>query len=233
MTDKGHALVKFVRQRLEAVADPAKAVQMAAYMKTDMPFYGVQKPFRKPFYREMRKRYPASSHREYVDNVRRLWRLEHREEKYTAIEYALQNTQFIKPRSLSLYEQLIREGGWWDLVDTVASDLVGRVLLDHRTDMRGLMENWVEDEDLWIRRTAILAQLRHKAQTDAAQLFDFCRRRAHERQFFIRKAIGWALREYSKTAPTRVRDFLMRHRQELSGLSFREGARRLVKMGLL
>ncbi|MFC1683400.1 DNA alkylation repair protein [Candidatus Zixiibacteriota bacterium] len=226
-------LTTFIQQQLQALADPAKAGPMAAYLKTDMPFYGVQKPDRVPIYKEMKKRFRPQSQEDYECAVLALWSLPHREEKYTAITFALQNEAFITTKSLPLYEGLIREGAWWDLVDGVASDLVGRVLLEHRSQTRAAIEKWVDDPDLWIRRTAIIAHLRHKEQTDAGQLFDHCLRRAHEKEFFIRKAIGWALREYSKTAPVEVREFLLKNREILSGLSFREGAKRLVKAGLM
>jgi len=206
---------------------------MAAYLKTDMPFYGVQKPDRVPIYKEMKKRFQPQSQQDYEGAVLALWSLPHREEKYAAITFSLQNETFITAKSLPLYERLIREGAWWDLVDGVASDLVGRVLLEQRSRTRPVIERWIDDDDFWIRRTAILAHLRHKEQTDANQLFDHCLRRAHEKEFFIRKAIGWALREYSKAAPEEVGEFLLKNREALSSLSFREGAKRLVKAGLM
>jgi 3-methyladenine DNA glycosylase AlkD len=224
-------LVAFLQHRLQEVADPGKAGPMAAYLKTNMPFYGVQKPDRVPIYREMKKCFRPESQGDYKEAVLALWALPHREEKYAAITFALQNRPFITSKSLPLYERLIREGAWWDLVDGVAADLVGRVLLEHRRETRPVIERWVDDDDLWIRRTAIIVHLRHKEHTDADQLFDHCLRRAHEKEFFIRKAIGWALREYSITAPEIVRGFLLENRENLSGLSFREGAKRLVKAG--
>lgn len=233
MSFKTEDLVFFVQQQLQALANPGKAGPMAAYLKTDMPFYGVQKPDRVPMYKETKKRFRPESQRDYEKAVLALWALPHREEKYAAIAFALQNEIFITTKSLSLYERLIREGAWWDLVDGVAADLVGRVLLEYRGRTRPVIERWIDDHDLWIRRTALIVHLRHKEHTDANQLFDHCLRRAHEKEFFIRKAIGWALREYSKTAPQEVRDFLFENRKVLSGLSFREGAKRLVKAGLL
>jgi 3-methyladenine DNA glycosylase AlkD len=226
-------LVVFLQGRLQAAADPSKAGPMAAYLKTNMPFYGVQKPDRVPIYREMKKRFRPESQRDYKEALLALWSLPHREEKYAAIAFALQNRVFITTKSLPLYEILIREGAWWDLVDGVAADLVGQVLLAYRDETRPVMERWIYDDDLWIRRTAIIVHLQHKEHTDADQLFDHCLRRAHEKEFFIRKAIGWALREYSKTAPEKVLNFLLENRAILSGLSFREGAKRLVKAGLL
>jgi 3-methyladenine DNA glycosylase AlkD len=89
------------------------------------------------------------------------------------------------------------------------------------------MNAWIDDPNMWIRRVAILSQLRHKAETDEAQLFRYCLGRAHEKEFFIRKAIGWSLRDYAHAAPERVRAFLAAHEGALSGLSRREAAKHL------
>jgi 3-methyladenine DNA glycosylase AlkD len=226
-------LVRLIKKRLRAAADPAKAGPMAAYLKTDMPFYGVQKGERIPIYREMKKRFAPATRKEYEEVVLALWGLPHREEKYTAIEYANQSKKYITPGSLSLFERLIREGAWWDLVDGVAIHMVGQILLHNREKIRPVMEAWVEDEDMWIRRTALIAHIGHKEETDEAQLFDHCLRRSSEKEFFIRKAIGWTLREYSYTAPSAVKDFLISNRETLSGLSFREGSKQLVRAGFL
>jgi 3-methyladenine DNA glycosylase AlkD len=226
-------IVSFVQRRFGELADPDKAAPMAAYMKTDMPFYGIQKPERVPILRELKKKFPPSGQREYETNVRALWALPHREEKYAAIEYAIMWPAFIQPASLPLYERMVRNGAWWDFVDGVAADLVGSTLLHERDTVRPLMNRWIEDSDIWVRRSAILAHLRHKDRTDWDQLADQCLHCAHEREFFIRKAIGWALREYSKTNPRAVRGFLVKHQAKLAGLSYREGAKHLVRVGLM
>jgi 3-methyladenine DNA glycosylase AlkD len=165
----------------------------------------------------------------YERNVLALWKLPYREERYCAIAYARQHAEFITPSALRLYERMIRDGAWWDFVDEIAVNLVGGVLGNFRPETRPMIERWIDDPDMWIRRTAILAHLKHKNATDAAQLFDHCLRRAHEREFFIRKAIGWALREYSKTDPRAVRAFLAKNRQRLSKLSFDEGSKHLPR----
>ena len=223
-------LVSFVQRSLARVADPVKAAAMAAYMKTDMPFYGVQKPERAPIARDAVRGYPPGDEGEYRERVLALWSLPHREEKYIALDYADQK-RFVTPAALPLYERLIREGAWWDFVDFIASHLVGGALLRHRAAVQPVLDAWIEDRDLWIRRAAILAQLRHKGATDAERLFRYCRMQAHETEFFIRKAIGWALREYSKWNPEAVKAFLTEHRRELSGLSLREGAKHLAARG--
>src|SRR5678816_2079098 len=122
-------LVRFVRSRFKAQADPPKARDMAAYMKTDMPFYGVQKPAREIVYREASRKFTIKSRAEYVSAITGLWSQPHREEKYLAIQFALGHTQFMTVASLPLYRRLILEGAWWDFVDDIAIRLVGRVVL--------------------------------------------------------------------------------------------------------
>ncbi|MDP6418231.1 MAG: DNA alkylation repair protein [Candidatus Krumholzibacteria bacterium] len=224
-------LVQFVQGELEKRADPEKAGPMAAYMKTRMPFYGVQKKGRDEIAQAFADYHPNSL-QDYEKVVLSLWSLPHREEKYLAINFAIRKSDFIQPASLPLYEKLIREGAWWDFVDSIAISLVGVALRENRKLWKS-MDRWIEDEDFWIRRTAILFQARYRSDTDEDQLFDYCLRSAGEKEFFIRKAIGWALREYSYARPERVKGFLLENRELLSGLSYREGARKLIRDGLM
>ncbi len=233
MSSHANLLCRYVTSALTALADPANAAPMQAYMKTDMPFFGVKKPARKPIQREMKKRFSTSDRDVWERGVLALWGLPHREQKYLAIEFAKMHKSHAVPASLPLFERMIRQGGWWDLVDDMASNLVGQVWLTHRPWTGPRMDAWIEDEDLWIRRTAIIGQLRHKTETDEERLFRYCLARCHETEFFTRKAIGWALRQHSKCAPEAVREFLLTHRELLSGLSYREGSRHLVKTGAM
>jgi 3-methyladenine DNA glycosylase AlkD len=226
-------LAAFVSAQLGARANPRNTGPMAAYLKTSMPFYGVKKPDRVPIHQQMKKRFAPANRREYEAGVRALWKLPHREEKYAAIVFARQSDVFITADSIPLYERMIREGAWWDLVDDIAVNLVGRAQYKQRPVVRPVMRRWIDDEDLWIRRTALLSQNRHKEKTDQRQLFRHCLRRAGEKEFFIRKAIGRALRDYSYSAPEAVRDFLLAHRERLSGLSFREAAKQLRRAGVV
>ncbi|MBX9670039.1 MAG: DNA alkylation repair protein [Candidatus Obscuribacterales bacterium] len=224
-------IIKFVTAQLEQAADPSKAPEMAAYMKTDMPFYGVQKPDREPILRAIKKVYRPKDRREYEATIRQLWNLHHREEKYIALGYATIFVDLAAPGTLDLFEELVRDGAWWDFVDVIASHLVGHLLKSHRAEISPIMDVWVDDEDVWIRRTAILSQLKHKKNTDSKRLFSYCLKRADEKEFFIRKAIGWALREYSYANPEAVHRFIVKNKDRLSGLSVREGAKQLVKAG--
>jgi 3-methyladenine DNA glycosylase AlkD len=231
MSGKPAELVRFVSGRLAKVAAPKNVPAMQAYLKTDMPFYGVANPVRMPIFREMVKQFPPANRREYEAGVRSLWRLPNREEKYAAIHYAYCQKAFVSPASLLLYEKMVREGGWWDLVDFLVCKLISPLYLAERAALRPVVNRWIDDEYLWIRRTAILAHYCHKQATDERQLFRHSLRRASETEFFIRKAIGWALRQYSYAQPEAVKRFLSDNRAKLSGLSFREGAKALVRSG--
>ena len=221
------SIAEFARQELSAIADPERAVQMQAYMKTSMPFYGVPKPLRQLISRELKKRYPPVDPAQYRENVLALWVLSHREEKYLAIGYARAFDKYVTIDQIDLFERLITEGAWWDLVDEVASPIVSRVVMHSRQDMRPVLESWIESPVMWLRRSAIICHNGHRAATDWPQLSDFCLRRAHEKEFFIRKAIGWALREFARVNPEAVRQFLEENRGKLSGLSYREGSKHL------
>lgn len=231
VTIDSEELVAFVQREFRLLADPAKVEPMAAYMKTAMPFYGIQKNGRVPVYREIKKRFAPSNRIGYERGILSLWTLPHREEKYAAIEYAMMWPRFIGSKSLRVYERMILEGAWWDLVDGIATHLVGGALQQEQDIVSPLLDRWIDDTNLWIRRSAILSHLRHKRDTDWAQLSRHCLQCAEETEFFIRKAIGWALREYSKSNPKAVETFLKDHKNRLSGLSVREASKHLTRSG--
>ncbi len=220
-----------LRAQLQAAAIPEKATDMAAYMKTEMPFYGVNRPSLKIIERDLKKRFVPESADEHRDYIQAIWALPHREEKYVAITMARAWKHWIDAEHLDIYRQWIEEGAWWDLVDEISVHLVGGAYLKDRETIGPVMDEWITDTNLWVRRAAIICQLTHKKQTDVGRLFDYCVQSAHEKDFFIRKAIGWALRQYSYSAPESVYEFLTTYRNDLSNLSFKEGSRILTKNG--
>lgn len=219
--------ITIVQRGLAVAADPEKAEPMAAYMKTEMPFYGVQKKGRIPVVRELTVACAPSDRSEYRDVVLALWGLPHREEKYVAIAYARTFDQWVDDSSLPLYRRLVVEGAWWDFVDEIAIKLVGRALHKERERTEPQIRAWIRDEDMWLRRSAILCQIGHKTDTDPDLLADACTANLGGNEFFIRKAIGWALREYAKTDAAWVGGYVDVHREAMSGLSIREATKHL------
>jgi 3-methyladenine DNA glycosylase AlkD len=227
MNERVAAARTMVADELVRLANPAKASDMQAYMKTEMPFYGVQGPGRDAVLRRLLDDFPSSSREEYEDLVLGLWALPHREEKYLALRVAGRQRRFIVPESLPLYQRLIVEGAWWDLVDEVATHIVRRLVVERPGEIWPVVDSWIDHDDMWLRRSAIICQVGAKQHTDADRLFRFCEQRAFETEFFIRKAIGWALREYAKVDPGAVATFITEHREQLSGLSYREAAKHI------
>jgi 3-methyladenine DNA glycosylase AlkD len=218
---------RFASVALAAVADPSKAPGMQAYMKTDMPFYGVQKAARAKILRELIRRFPPSDRTGYEGLVMALWGLSHREEKYLALGVARHFHVYVVPDELSLYRRLIVEGAWWDLVDEVATHLICDLVVGYPDEVWPTVDTWIQDDDMWLRRTAIICQVGAKENTDAARLFRFCEARAFETEFFIRKAIGWALRQHARVDPDAVARFVIENRAQLSGLSYREATKHI------
>ena len=135
--------------------------------------------------------------------------------------------EYVTPDALPLYRDLIVEGAWWDLVDEVATHLICDLVVGHPDEVWPTVDSWIDDEDMWLRRTAIICQVGAKENIDAARLFQFCEARAFEKEFFIRKAIGWALRQHARVDPDAVARFVIEHRDQLSGLSYREATKHI------
>jgi 3-methyladenine DNA glycosylase AlkD len=218
-------VIEAIRSGLRELADPAKAPGMRAYMKSELPFYGVQKPARTVLARAVFAAHPLESFDAWQRTIQALWRdARHREERYMALAL-LQDRRYAAYRTmdaLPLYEELIVTGAWWDLVDEVATRLVGEL------DVAVAMREWSVAEDLWKRRTSIIHQIVRRERTDARLLFDCIEPNRADREFFIRKAIGWALREYSKVDPDAVERYCAS--VELSPLSRREALRSLDRI---
>ncbi|MEU4228361.1 DNA alkylation repair protein [Nonomuraea sp. NPDC026600] len=217
-----------VRRALREAAEPAKAATMRAYMKSDMPFLGVQAVRRRAALRRVFAEHRIGTAPEWRRAVLDLWRAaEYREERYAAIEltgYHLYR-EFQTLYTLPMYEEMIVSGAWWDLVDELATHRIGGLLTAFPDSMRPLMLDWARDGDLWKRRTAILSQNRFKARTDTALLYACIEPSLSDNDFFARKAIGWALREYAKTNPAEVIRYV--RTKGISGLSRREALRNL------
>ena len=218
------------------VGDPGRAVAQQAYMKSALPFRGLSSPELRALLRPLLAD-PALAPRdrdEWQATVRALWdEPEVREERYAAIAVTGHRAAraWQDPGALDLYRHLVSTGAWWDLVDPLAADRVGPVLLAHRAAVDPVVRAWARDDDLWVRRTAVLAQLTHRDATDTDLLADVLAANLedslHGREFFVRKAVGWALRQYARTDPDWVRSWVAAHEGRLSGLSRREALKHL------
>jgi 3-methyladenine DNA glycosylase AlkD len=227
--DESLALVTAVREGLAEVGDARKAPDMQRYMKSELPFRGVASPERSALAKRLFAALVLSTEASWRAAVLTLWRqAEYREERYMAIaltgerRYAAWQT----PAVLPLHEELIVTGAWWDYVDEIASRRVGPLLRRFPRELTPVMHAWATDTDLWKRRTSIICQLTFKEGTDTGLLSTAIEANLDERDFFIRKGIGWALRQFAHTEPAWVRAFVDSH-PRLSPLSVREAVKHL------
>jgi 3-methyladenine DNA glycosylase AlkD len=223
------SLTRQLVDRFEAARDPAAAEAMAGYMRDNFPFLGIGSPPRRALQREVMVG-RVIDRAALLETVEELWVLDPREYQYAACDLLVRFAKLLTADDLVLVGRLVTTKSWWDTVDVLAIRVAGPLVLSDRNAGDPVMDSWIDHADLWLTRTAILHQNRWRERTDEDRLFGFCLRRAAERDFFIRKAIGWALREYSKTAPDAVRSFVAVHDHALSGLSKRE-ALKVVNRG--
>lgn len=223
-------LVEAVRGGLVAAADADRAPAMQAYMKSAMPFHGVPAPVARRVFRAALQAHPVGDRETWADTVRELWDgATHREERYAALTLARARRyrEYLDPAALPLLEHLVVTGAWWDLVDDVASHLVGTVLLSHPAETAPVVRSWATSDDRWLRRTAVICQLGAKERTDVALLTAAIEANLDDPDFFLRKAIGWALRQHARVDPEWVRSFVAERSDRLSPLSRREALRHL------
>ncbi|QHK19403.1 DNA alkylation repair protein [Pseudarthrobacter psychrotolerans] len=220
-------LLDAVRAALRERADPVRAAGAQAYMKSTLPSLGVRVPEVRRLALAAAAAHPLTSAGGLRATVLELWRGSTvREERYAAIDLTSLRLVARDQLMLPVYEEIIRTGAWWDFVDGV-SHRIGGLLQAHRPVMTELLLAWSRDQDFWIRRSAITSQLKAKARTDQDLLRAVIEPNLADPEFFIRKAIGWALREYAKSDPEWVRNFVVDKGTRLSPLSRKEALRHL------
>jgi len=213
-----------LRRGLEAAADPVRAPAMEAYMRNRFPFLGVPAPKRRAVVRATLPSRPRPTTAELAEVALACWRQPERELQQAAVDHLAAHAERAGPELLPVVERLIGERSWWDTVDPLAARVVGPLVQAH-PELRARVVAWIDGDDMWLARAAILHQLGDRERTDAALLFDLCRRRAADPEFFIRKAIGWALRQHARTDPRAVQAFVAEMGDRLSPLSRREALR--------
>jgi 3-methyladenine DNA glycosylase AlkD len=226
------ALLRNLRSELKRVADPQKASAMQRYMKSAIPYYGVPAPLLRQVFRNIFSDLEFADAESWTQTVLYIWRNVHfREEMYAAIALCeLKKAHaFQTPQTLPLYEEIIVTGAWWDVVDSVASHCVGKLLRQYPVRIGKSMRSWSRSQNMWKRRTSIICQLGSRQDTDLDLLYACIEPSLNSREFFLRKAIGWALRQYAWTDPREIQRYVRANDKRLSPLSKREALRNIER----
>lgn len=215
------------QRQLERLIAPViqaqRAPAMRAYMRDQFDFLGVATPDRRAAAKPLLKQFKGSGAAKLLELARRLWALPQREYQYIALDLLAMHWKELLVEDIPSLLALAQDKSWWDTVDGLAA-IVGDVLR-YRHDG---MDAALIDENMWVRRIAMLHQLGWGVKTDQQRLFSYAQKLAHEKEFFIRKAIGWALRDYARHHPDEVREFTREEKSRLSALSYREANRHLL-----
>ncbi|WP_332663544.1 DNA alkylation repair protein [Aeromicrobium sp.] len=219
-------LLSAIRDALRDAADAGRAPGMQAYMKSPMPFRGVPMPSVRAITKAAARAHPLLTVDELETAVRTLWdEAEFREERYAASALLATKIGAGRLELVPLYEHLATTGAWWDHVDDLAHR-VAELHDAHPIETAAIARRWSTADDVWLRRLAIISQLGRRDRVDPALLAEVIEPNIADREFFVRKAIGWALREYARVEPEWVRGFVAEH-DALSALSKREALKHL------
>ncbi len=224
-------LIRAIHDALWSVREPERAAGQQKYMKSNMPYMGVRVPVMRKTARTVFNHFPPADVGEWQATILALWReAAYREQRYAAVELAVHRPllHWLTMESLPILDELIVDGAWWDYIDRIAPAGLGHILASEPGPMRAEMRKWANDENVWRRRSAILCQLGFKKNTDLALLYDCIGACADHQEFFVQKAMGWALREYAKTDPEEVRRFITANGSSLPRLTRREAMKHLT-----
>lgn len=209
-------------KELEARADTARALDMSRYMKNQFSFFGIQAPVRdgicKPYFKEVKKEKKID-----WDFVEYCWRHEKRECQYVAALYLKSMQKFLEITDFEKLKKLVIKKSWWDTVDTL-DKVIGSLVYQNETLKKEILK-WSVDDNIWLRRVAIDHQLLRKEKTDTDLLEKILVNNLNHTEFFVNKAIGWALRDYSKTNPRWVKYFIEKYKNNMVPLSIREASK--------
>lgn len=221
------SLILDLHKAFSLLEDKNSAAKMKNYLKGQFAFYGVKAADRKQITKEFLKIHPLNDIDQLKEFVKLAWEQDQREFQLLAIDILIKYKKNLQLEDASFVLSLIKSKSWWDTVDMIASHLIGQILLQNRTKFTLTIKAWVKDENMWVRRTAIISQLKHKAELDTTLLNYALTNNFGSKEFFINKAIGWILREHSKLDPNWVVTFIDNNKKSLSNLSIREGSKYL------
>ena len=220
-----HAYILPFAKDLTLHADGEKAKWMKAYMLHQFPFFGLQTPERRRLCKEHYRQYPIKDLKELETIVKECFTLDQREFQYFGVELFSFHKKLWKPSSVKMMEYCLLHKSWWDSVDHIASEWLGPYFKMFPEQIVPVTGKWNQSTNIWLQRSSIMFQKAYKRETDTALLSKYILHSKHSKEFFIQKAIGWALREYSKTDPKWVKAFVKQNK--LAPLSEREALKRL------
>lgn len=216
--------------KLEPHADANNARPMEKYLRDLFPHLGIKKPERTRLLKEFVNEHGHPDITQIEPIVRRLWELPHREYQYVALSFLERVQKNLSNNDIELLEFLIVNKSWWDTVDIIAAKLVGTVFKNYPSLIKIYTPEWVHSDNTWLQRSALLFQLKYKQDTDTDLLYSYIDKLKTSKEFFIQKAIGWILREYSKTNPQSVLQYI--ESTQLASLSRREALKYMKKKGI-
>lgn len=211
-----------IKKLFESKEDKENAIAMSKYMRNMFDFYGLPTPKRKEIYNDFIKSEKKSKRIDWIF-LDKCYKDTHREFQYLVSDYLLAMKQYVTFEDISKIQNYITQKSWWDTIDFLCKVIGDVELRDPR--VKKLMLKWSNDENIWIKRSAIEHQLNLKDKTDCELLEKIIVNCFGMDEFFINKAIGWALREYSKTNPKWVRDFINKYNDKMNNLSIKEASK--------
>ena len=216
-----------IQDWLEENQNPVDAPRMKSYMKDQYEYYGIKSPVRNVLSSRIYKEHKAFILENLEEFVHVMWNEPYREYQYIAMDVLKKSKNKLTLENLPMVEWLITQKSWWDTVDFLASTLVGYIFSKNPELIYPKVEAYLNSGNMWLQRTAVLFQLKYGQLTDKELLFDTIRQLRGGKEFFINKALGWALRQYSKYNPGAVGEFIETEKATLSGLTIREGSKYL------
>ncbi|MBK8555868.1 MAG: DNA alkylation repair protein [Lewinellaceae bacterium] len=214
---------RLVRDQFRQHGNPEIAQGQMRYMKYQFEYFGLKAPQWMAHTKQIHAHLGIPEGEDLKTLVRLCFADDHRELHYFALETVQKVIKKQDPDFINFLEELIRTKSWWDTVDWIASKMVGTHFLRFPDQIRPITTDWMDSGYIWLQRTSIIFQLKYKEKTDYQLMFDYILRIADTKEFFLQKGAGWALRQYSRTNPKVVREFIEQHR--LPALTRREGLR--------
>lgn len=219
-----NSLMNLTMDRMDEVKIEEDAIQMKRYMKDHFEYFGVKSPARKEVQKSLKPHWRALDNSSMFEYAELLWKEPQRELQYIALEVLTNRAKKWDEAYLPRVEHLILTKSWWDTVDSLAPNIAGKIFLKNPECKLEWIEKWINSDNLWLNRSAIIHQLKYKEKMDLELLFALIESKIGSKEFFINKACGWALRQASKFYPLEVKTFITDH-PNLSNLTKKEGSK--------